>query len=301
MTKSRALNSRKNIIKELPIHIFFLIIAVICIFPLVLVLSISLSTEKDIITEGYRLIPKNISFEGYEYVIKQGASIMKAYSNTIFVTILGTILTTFVVALFAYPISRPDFKYKKFFTFFVLIPFLFNGGVVPWYIVCTRVLHLKNTLPALFVPYIMSMWYVLIMKTFFQQSIPQSLIESAKLDGAGEFLIFFKIVIPLAIPGLATIAFFTTVSIWNDYRLPLYLITDPEKYNIQYLLWKIQSNIKFLSQLSGNAVASQAQAGIPGKTATMAICVFAIGPIILAFPFFQKYFVQGLTLGSLKG
>lgn len=292
---------RKRVRQEIPIHLLFLIVTVLCIFPLILVLSVSLSTESDIIRDGYKIIPQNFSFEGYTYVLKQGASIMKAYLNTIVVTVVGTVITTLIVAAYAYPISRPDFKYKKLFTFFVLIPFLFNGGVVPWYIVCTQLLKIKNTLLALFLPYLMNMWYVLIMRTFFKQSIPQAIIESAKIDGAGEFTIFFKIVLRLAMPGLATIAFFTTVTIWNDYRLPLYLITDPDKFNIQYLLWKIQSNIQFLSQLSGNAIASEAQQGIPGKTASMALCVFAIGPIILAFPFFQRYFVQGLTLGSIKG
>lgn len=295
------MNIYKNSKLDIPVHIIFLLVAFFCIVPLFMVIGVSLSTESDVIRNGYRLIPENFSTEGYQYVFREGAAILMAYRNTIFVTITGTALTTFVVALFAYPLSRKDFRYRKFFTFFVLFPFLFSGGVVPWYIVCTRVLHLKNTLAALYLPYVMNMWYVLIMRTFFMQSIPPSLIESAKIDGAGEFRIFFKIILPLAVPGLATIAFFSCVTIWNDYRLPLYLVTEPAKFNIQFLLWKIQSSIQFLSQVSGNSVASAAQAGIPGNTARMALCVLAIGPIVLAFPFFQRFFVQGLTLGSLKG
>ena len=281
-------------------HILFILIAIICIYPLLLVVGVSFSSEQDVVQNGYQLIPEHISLKGYAYVFREGIAILRSYLNTIIATAVGTVLSTLVVALYAYPIARADFRYRKFFSIFVLFPMLFNGGVVPWYIVCTQLLHLKNSLLALFVPYIMNMWYVLIMRTFFKQSIPHSIIESAKIDGAGEFRIFFQIVMPLALPGLASIAFFACVAIWNDYRLPLYLITDMKKFNIQYLLWRIQSNIQFLSQISGNTISAAAQRGIPGNTARMALCVLSVGPIIFAFPFFQRYFVRGLTLGALK-
>ena len=295
------IESRENRGLRIGIHVLFIIVTVMCLYPMFLILGVSFSSEKEVVQTGYSVIPSEFSTDGYAYVFREGKAILRSYGITIFVTIVGTILSTIVVALYAYPISRPDFKYKRFFTLFVLFPFLFNGGVVPWYIVCTQVLHLKNTVFALFLPYVMNMWYVLIMRTFFKQSVPLSIIESAKIDGASEFRIFFQIVIHLALPGLATIAFFSCVAIWNDYRLPLYLITKSELFNIQYLLWRIQSNIQFLSQISGNSISVAAQRGIPGHTARMALCVLAVGPIVLAFPFFQKYFVQGLTLGALKG
>ena len=179
---------------------------------------------------------------------------------------------------------------------------LFFGGLVPWYIVCVKLLGLRNNLWALFLPYLMNAWYVLIMRTFYKDNVSQSIIESAKMDGAGEYTIFFRIVIHLAKPGIATIALFHTICFWNDWWLPLMLVNNPKWYNLQYLMYRVQSNIQYLSSMAGNlsGVSSEILRALPSRTAQMAMCVLSIGPIVLAYPFFQKYIIKGITIGSLK-
>lgn len=180
---------------------------------------------------------------------------------------------------------------------------LFNGGLVPWYIVCVMFLHLKNTILALILPYLVNAWYVILMRTFYLSSISDAILESAKIDGASETRIFFQIVTPLSLPGLATIGLFSTLTYWNDWWLPLMLITDEKLVNLQYLMYKIQSSVNFLIVAAGrignrSGVILQ---NIPSETTRMAICILVIGPIVLAYPFFQKYFVRGLMVGALKG
>lgn len=300
-SKKKIHQRNKELIGQFVLNGFFIILVVCCLYPLLLLLGVSFTSERALLSGGYRLVPREFSFYGYEFLFREASAIFRAYGVTAFASIVGTILTVLVTGMFAYPLSRSDFKLNRFFSLLVLFPMLFSAGVVPWYIVCTRVLYLKNTLGALFIPYLMNTWYVIIMRTFYKQSIPLSIIESARIDGAGEFRTFFSIVFPLAKAGLATIGFFSFITIWNDYRLPLYLISDLKKYNIQYLLWKLQSQIQFLSQVSGGSISEIAQQGIPGHSARMALCVLAVGPVIFAFPFFQRYFVKGLTLGAIKG
>jgi putative aldouronate transport system permease protein len=216
---------------------------------------------------------------------------------------LGTALSLLVIALYAYPISRKDFKYRNQFTFFVFFTMIFGGGLVPWYMVCVQLLHLKNTIWAMIFPALMNGWYVLIMRTFFATSIPDSIIESAKIDGAGEWRTFFQIVLPLSLPGLATVALFNTLAFWNDWYLPLMFITKANLYNLQYTMYKMLANIQFLIQSSSamSGRASEMLKNLPSETSRMAMCILAVGPIIFAYPFFQKYFVKGLTVGAVKG
>jgi putative aldouronate transport system permease protein len=173
---------------------------------------------------------------------------------------------------------------------------------VPWYVLCVNVLHLRNNVWALFLPYLMNAWYVLIMRTFYKTNVPDSIIESAKMDGAGEYTIFFRIVVHLAKPGLATIALFNTIVFWNDWWLPLMLVNDPQWFNLQFLMYRVQSNIQYLSSMAGNiqGVSADILKRLPSRSAQMAMCILSIGPIVMAYPFFQKYFVKGITIGSLK-
>ncbi|MEG2669447.1 MAG: carbohydrate ABC transporter permease, partial [Oscillospiraceae bacterium] len=252
---------------------------------------------------GYRVFPQVVSFDAYAYVSKVSSEIFSAYAVTIIVTVIGTILSTLFIALYAYAITRKGFKQRKFFTFLMFFTMLFGGGMVPWYIICTNFLKIQNTLWALILPYLVSAWSVMIMKTFFISSVPDSIVESAKIDGASELKTFFKIVVPISVPGLATIALFAMLGYWNDWYLPLMLTTKPELSNLQYYLYRILSNLNVLTDASSSAYA---QSGamlktLPKESARMAICVIAIGPIIFAYPFFQKYFVQGLTIGAVKG
>jgi putative aldouronate transport system permease protein len=284
---------------SIPIHVIFIIYSLLCLFPLALVIGVSFSSENSIALGGYRIIPAEPSIAAYTFVLKDSVAILRSYLITIAVTICGTLSGLLLVGLFAYPLSRRDFKYRKFFALFAFLTMLFSGGLVPWYIVVVRVLQLKNSLPVLFLPYLQNAWFILIMRTFFK-TIPDSLVESAKIDGAGEYRIFFKIIVPLSIPGLATIALFFCLLFWNDFFLNL-MFTDNEKlFNLQYLMVRVQLNIQYLAQVTTGGQSAEIYAKIPSRTSQMAMCVLAIGPIVFAYPFFQRYFIKGLTVGAIK-
>lgn len=285
------------------LNLAFIIYSLICIVPLLLVLSVSFTDEISITQFGYNFIPHKFSTAAYHYLFLNAKGIVNAYGVTIFVTIVGSILSVMIIALYAYPLSRKDFKYRNVFGFLVFFTMLFSGGLVPWYLICTRVLHLQNDVWALIIPYLMNGWYVIIMRTFFSTTIPESIIEAAKIDGAGEFRIFAVVVLPLAKPAIATIALFQTLVYWNDWWLPLMLINNDKFINLQYLMYKITTNIQYLTTVAASSAGQTAGtvANMPSETARMAMCILAIGPIIIAYPFFQKYFVKGLTIGGVKG
>lgn len=283
-------------------HLVFLLVGFLCVYPLLLVLGISFSDETTIAVHGFRTIPLKESTTAYRFVLRESNALLRSYLITILATAIGTVIATFTVALYAYPLSRRDFRYRRLFSFIAFFTMLFSGGLVPWYMVCVNLLKLRNNLWALILPYAMNAWYVLIMRTFYKTNVPDSLIESAKMDGAGEYTIFFKIIIHLAKPGIATIALFNTIVYWNDWWLPLMLVNDPAWFNLQYLMYRVQVNIQYLSSMAGNlgGVSSDILRRLPSRTAQMAMCILSIGPIVFAYPFFQKYFVKGITIGSLK-
>lgn len=282
------------------LDIIFLLIAVMCIYPVLLVIGVSFTDETALADFGFKVIPKVWSLDSYRYIVSAGGTIMRAYGITAFVTIVGALTSTFVVALYAYPLSRKDFAYRKIFMFMAFFTMLFSGGVVSWYMICTNMLHLKNTVWALILPYVMNAWHVIVMRSFFSMSIPSAIIESAKIDGAGEWKIFFRLVLPLAVPGLATIGLFATLTYWNDWTLPLYFITEPKMYNLQFLLQSMISNIQMLTENSALMGSTNLLANVPKEGARMALCIIATGPILIVYPFFQKYFIQGLTVGAVK-
>ncbi len=299
--KKKKLNSNEisntaNII----INICFIIYSLICIYPIALVIGISFTDETCLNTIGYRVFPKIVSFDAYKYILSNIKPIAHAYVVTIGATASGTALSTIIIGFYAYAISRPEFRYRGIFTFFIFFTMLFNGGMVAWYMVCTQVIHLQNTYAALVLPSLISAWYVMIMKTFYASSVPDAIIEAARIDGAGEFKTFFRIVMPISIPGFATIALFMMLQYWNDWYLPFMLTSEAQYSNIQLYLKKILNNLQEMLNSAGVAQQSGV-ASIPREGARMAICALAVGPIILAYPFFQKYIVKGLTVGSVKG
>jgi putative aldouronate transport system permease protein len=284
------------------LHLVFLLIACTTILPIILVFMVSVTDETTITQNGYSFFPQKISFEAYKYLFLDSITIIRAYGVTILITVVGTIVGLMLTALLAYPISRRDFPYKNMLTFFVFFTMLFNGGLVPWYLVFTKLIPLKDTIWSLIIPgLLLNGFFVLIMRTFFATSIPMAIIESAYMDGASESRIFFRIVLPLSTPVLATIGLFNTLGYWNDWFNSLVFLTDSKYYSLQYLLNKILLNIQFLSQNSRNTNASQIMATLPTETVRMAMAIIGIGPIVLAYPFFQKYFVKGLTVGAVKG
>lgn len=287
---------------DFALNIIMLLCTLACVLPLLIVFSASITEEKTVTMYGYSLIPRNLSLESYKYIFKNIGVVLRAYGVTMLVTVVGSTLSLIIIALYAYPISRKDFKYRSIFTFIVFLTMLFNGGLVPWYMVYVNVLHINDTLMALILPYLMTPLYVLIMRTFFMTSIPDGIIEAAKIDGAGEFQTFVRIVLPLAKPALATIGLFNVLTYWNDWYAPLLFINNEKLFNLQYLMYRVDKAIMYLSNNAGSINnATQIMANLPSQTARMAMAVIAIGPIILAYPFFQKYFVEGLTIGSIKG
>lgn len=278
------------------------IISLTCIIPILAIIGISFSSESDILRYGYRIIPKAADFSAYIKIFEQPKSILTAYGVTIFTTTIGTFLSVLIMSLVAYPISRSHFRYNKQITFFIFFTMLFNGGLVPWYMVITRGLNfLPDTIWVMIVPYLVSAWNIMLLKTFFKE-IPDSLIEAAKIDGSSELRTFFQIALPLAKPGLATVGTFMALQFWNDWWLPMLFIKKPQLQNLQYLLYKIMSNAQALAeQMQSNATGEVNIKDLPTESMRMAMCVLAMGPMLFVFPFFQKYFTKGITVGGVKG
>ncbi len=287
-------------LSKIIINLVFIIVSLCCIMPLVLVFSVSFSSEQAILTNGYSFFPQEFTFDAYKYILTGSKTLFNAYMVTIFVTIVGTLCHVFITAMFSYTLSRDELKYRKVISFLVFFTLLFSGGLVPTYILITRYLHLQNHIWVLIIPYLTNAIHVLIMRNFFK-SIPNSIIESARIDGSGEFKTFLKIVLPISLPSLATIGLFISVFLWNDWFTPLLYIENPKLYNLQFLLQSIMTNISYLiGNIEKFGGQEEMLMNLPNDTAMMATCIMAIGPIILIYPFLQKYFIKGLTLGSVK-
>ncbi|HYH02486.1 MAG TPA: carbohydrate ABC transporter permease, partial [Bacillota bacterium] len=244
--KLNSISWTSNIISNLILFTY----GFLCVVPLLLIITASLTDEKILAIHGYSFIPKNITTYAYEYIFTNTPQVVTAYGISILVTVVGTVLSVLVMALYAFPISRPDFKYKGFFTFFLIFTMLFSGGMVSTYLIGVNVLGLKDNLWGLIFPYLMNAFSVIILRTFYKTNIPVSLIESAKIDGAGEFMIFFKIVFPLALPGIATVAMFSMIKYWNDWFLAALYINEPNLAPLPYLLYQLQTSMQYLLQNS---------------------------------------------------
>lgn len=294
-----------NQIKHPTNALFNIILAALAfcsIIPFAFVFIISITDEQVLVMNGYRFIPEKLSFYAYNYIISAGENIIRSYGVTILITIVGTIIGLFLTGTYAYSLSRKTYAYRKFFTKVITVPMLFSGGMIANYLIVTRVLLLKNTIWALILPLCLNSFNIIIMRTFFKTSIPDAVIESAKIDGASEWRLFFQIVIPLALPGLATIGLFLTLGYWNDWFNAMMYMDDRRWVPLQYLLIQIESSIDWLANNKAllGVDGIQAAANLPKETIKMAIVVISTLPIIFAYPFFQRYFVNGLTVGAVK-
>lgn len=286
---------------ECILNVIFFMMALCCILPILLVVIVSFSSQQSIFLRGYTFFPAEFSTEAYQYFFKLGDQIIRSYGVTLFVSAFGTFFSLAVMAPFAYVLSRPDYAYRKFFTMALLIIMMFNGGIVPSYIINTRYLHLGNSIGALIFPMALNPFYIIILRTFFK-TIPFEIIEAARIDGTPEPSIFTKIILPLSKPALATIGMFTVIDYWNEWFLGMLYITDIKKYPVQTLLQSMQNSLRALSEASLNALEYQdLLKSAPADNGRMALTVLVITPILLAYPFFQRYFVKGLTVGSVKG
>lgn len=277
------------------------VLALLCVLPVILVVIVSFSSEQSIFENGYSFFPSEFSLEAYEYFMRLGDQIFRSYGISLFVTVVGTIFSLSVTAMFAYVLSRPDYRYGRLFTLLLLFTMLFNGGLVPSYMVNTQILGLRDTVWALIFPMSLNAFYVIVLRTFFR-GIPMEIIEAARIDGAGEFRTFLKVVLPLSKPGLATIGLFTVIAYWNDWLLGMLYMFETKNYPIQTLLQSMQNSMEALSQSSANALEySEMARNAPTDSGRMALTVMVVLPVMLAYPFFQKYFVKGLTVGGVKG
>ena len=293
------MNKSVKLFPKIVMNLFFIIISVIFIVPLLYIISISFTSNSDIVAHGFRLIPGNPSFVAYNYILTNISMILNAYLISIIVTVAGTLCSLLFTSMLAYVISRKDFALSKYITRYVLFPMLFNGGMVTWYILITQYLHLKNNLFVLILPYVIVPWHVILMRSF-MMDLPQALFEAAKIDGASEIGIFFRIVLPLSKPALATVGIFCAFIYWNDWWLSMLYIDSQKLVPIQLLLYRIMKNVEFMAQNADKALGLSIK-DLPTEPARMAVCILAAGPMMIVFPFFQKYFVKGLTLGSVKG
>lgn len=278
------------------------VLVVITMLPLLLIVISSFTDETALIQNGYSFLPKKWSLDAYYYMIKQGSTIVRSYGVSIFVTVVGTVCSVILTTMLAYPMSRKSFKYHNVLSFFVFFTMLFNGGIVPSYIMWTRIFHIKDTIFALLIPnYLVTAFNVILVKNYYANNIPESLVEAAQIDGASEMTVFTKIMLPLAVPTVATISLFTGLCYWNDWTNGLYYVNDEKLYSIQMLLMKIMNNIQALRANSTASLLGTGAVDLPGTSVRMAMAVIGILPILIVYPFVQKYLVKGVVVGAVKG
>jgi putative aldouronate transport system permease protein len=278
------------------LNLVLILISLACLVPFIVVLSASVSSEQAIVNQGYSLFPIDFNLAAYRYLLVDSEQVLQSYLVSFVVTAIGSPLGLLIMSLVAYAMSRKHFKYRKAVAFYIFFTMLFSGGLVPSYILITQYLHLKDTIPVLIVPYLAVGGWILILRTYFRD-LPEELLDAARIDGCGEWRTFFTIVIPLSTPGLATIGLFAMLAYWNDWFTPLLYIEQPKLFPIQYLLYTIVNNMQFMDLLSQQAGLRVDPPRIPAR---MAMVALSVGPILLAYPFVQRYFVRGIRLGSLK-
>lgn len=279
------------------------LVAIICLIPFLMVVFGSFTAEKEIIANGFSFFPKELSLEAYKTALKEPMAILRAYGVTASLTVIGTAIGLFIVAMTAYVLQRKDFKWRNKVSFFFYFTTLFSGGLVPWYILMVKYLGLKDSYLSLLLPPLLSVFNIIIMKSY-MSGIPQALTESAKIDGAGDFTIFMKVILPLVKPALATIGMFIALGYWNDWYNSMLFINNENLYSLQYYLYKIVNNIeayKTILAQAGGGTSLGSTINMPSESLKMALTIIVTGPIILVYPFIQKYFVSGVTIGAVKG
>lgn len=295
------IKTKKKKNRQVLLNVVFIILCALIIYPFLMLVSVSFSNEKAIVEYGYKLIPKKIDFAAYRYVFSNPRNLINAYKITGITSVIGMVLGTLLMAMIAYPLSKPNFKGKSAVSFYLYFTMLFSGGLVPTYILITKYLNLTDNLLVYILPGLISPWYVFIMRTFFS-NLPHEISESVLVDGGNEYIIFFRFILPLSLPVLFTVALFVFLNKWNDWYTSMLYINENRLFTLQYMLQRILQNVEMLK--ASNTVSSgvmTSQMDLPAETTRMAMAVVVAGPALVVFPFFQKYFVEGLTVGSVKG
>lgn len=274
------------------------IFALLCLYPLLMVLAVSFSDETAVLQNGYSILPQNFTFNTYKYIfLNSGEKILRSYGVTIFVTVVGTLAAVVVTSMMAFAISIRSLRYRNAIAFICNLTIVFSAGLIPWYMICVNVLHFKNSLVGLIVPSMFSVWNMFLMRTYFN-NISASLYEAAIIDGAGWFKVFWKIAMPLSKTALLTVGLMYALTYWNDWWNALMFIDEKELFPLQYYLYNILSNVNAIS--SGRVPAGVTNMKLPAETVKMAVTVITIGPIIFLYPFVQRYFVKGIMAGAVK-
>jgi len=294
-------------IKKGPSSIIFNIISyallaigsIVCVVPFIMILSGSFTDDHTIITKGYSLLPRDVTLSAYKTIFKAPQDILQAYKMTIFYTAVGTFIGLMMITLTAYVISRKEFKYRNTISFLIYFTSIFGGGTIPWYLMYANVLGLKGSPVAIWFPALMSPFLVILMRTFIVGSVPDAITESAKIDGAGHVTIFLRIVMPVLGPGLATIGLFLALGYWNDWYRSSMFSTDSSTWELQFYLYDLLNASTAIKQMSQNS--GMATADLPTQSVKLAMAVVATGPVLAFYPFVQKYFVSGITVGAVKG
>lgn len=298
LQKGKGIKSKDAMVVKAVGYVFIGLFALICVIPFYLIVIASFTSEASLIRDGYPIIPTDFDLQSYLLCLKNPVSILKAYGTTIGVTVVGTLLAVLMATMTGYVLSRKDFPWRNGFSFFFFFTTLFSGGLVPWYMMCVRYLHMKNTYFALILPLMFSVWNMIIAKTF-MNGIPDAISESAKIDGANDITIFIKLILPLSKPLLATLGLFSALAYWNDWYNCMLFITEEDMFNLQYYLQRMLGSaeaMRIVAEKSGIALPS-----VPLEGMKMAMTIIATGPIVLLYPFVQRYFVKGLTIGAVKG
>jgi putative aldouronate transport system permease protein len=286
-------------------NLLFNLLMVFCVIltlaPFYVIFITSVTSEASLTENGYLLWPEEFSTKAYTYLFREGSVMITAYINTVISTLAGTLLSVILVLFYCYPLSRPNFRYRTFFTFFAFFTMLFSGGLVSYYMVMRQIIQIQNTMWALFLPSAFSPFWVIVLRTFIRENVPNELIEAARIDGASEWRTLLQIVIPLSLPGLATVALFSAIGLWNNFFNVLLLVDKADLYNLQYTIYYTLNNIRFLTENASKMQGVVNLADLPAQTYRMAMAVVTVGPIVLAYPFFQRYFIRGLTIGAIKG
>ncbi len=291
----------KNNRFQIAAHIVMILLCIFCLFPFLILVSSSITSEMTLVREGYSVIPKNIDFSAYKYLLTSSDDIIRGYIITICVTVIGTVANLTLTILLAYPLSRRDLPHRNVFAFIVFFTMLFHGGIVPSYIMWSKYFHITNTYAALIIPNLMmGAYYVIMVRTYFQSNIPEAVLEAGRIDGAGEMRILGQIVLPMSKPIIATMVLLVGLVYWNDWTNGLYYINKDKYYSIQVLLNRMLQDVQFLMS-SASSDSSELAKDIPSVALKMAVAVMGALPVLCVYPFFQKYFVKGIVVGAVKG
>lgn len=301
MKKTASLEGRKKAFRPMDLIIYTILIAfcVACVVPFIVAISASLSDERTLLSTGYSLLPKNFSLQAYTMLFATD-QIFDSYKVSIFVTVVGTVLSLAITAMMAYPLSVKKLRYRGQISFFAYFTMLFSGGLVPTYMLISKYLHMRDTIWVMIIPVLVNPWNLFLMRNFFS-AIPAELHESARIDGANDARILWQIILPVSLPALATVALFYAVAYWNQWYNAMLYIEDSKLFPLQYLIMKMLRNIELMKQMSSQAGFAVDMSQLPTTTSKMATAIVTIGPIVIAYPFAQKYFTSGLIVGSVKG